>query len=119
LTSVLTRSRLLLYAAIGWTIAILIGCLLPGNGLPDLTNKDKDLHFAIFALFGFLWRLTGRSTWWVIGVGIAYGYGIEVIQGLATFLHRSYDLYDALADAVGTLLGVGLALIALKVMKEK
>jgi len=117
LTSVLNQSRLLVYAAIGWTVAIFIGCFLPSNGLPDLTNKDKWLHFAIFALFGFLWRIAGRSTWWVVGVGTAYGYGIEVIQGLATFLHRSYDLYDALADAIGTLLGVGLALIVLKVMK--
>ena len=113
----LTQSRLLVYAAIGWTVAILIGCLMPSSGLPDLTNKDKWLHFGIFALFGFLWRLTGRSTWWVIGVGIAYGYGIEVLQGIATFLHRSYDLYDAFADAVGTLIGVGLALLLLKVMK--
>lgn len=113
----LTQTRLLLYAAIGWTVAIFIGCLLPSNGLPDLTNKDKWLHFGIFALFGFLWRLTGRSTGWVIGVGIAYGYGIEVVQGLATFLHRSYDFYDALADAAGTLIGVGLALLFLKAIK--
>lgn len=113
-----TQSRLLFYAAIGWSVVMLIGCLWPSSGLPtDLTIRDKWLHTAIFIGFGFLWRLTGRSTGWVIGVGLAYGYFIEVVQGLATFLHRSYDLYDALADALGVLIGVGLALILLKVVR--
>lgn len=96
---------------------MLIGCLWPSAGLSEeLTTNDKWLHVGIFTAFGFLWRLTGRSSLWVIGVGIAYGYGIEIMQGLITFLHRSYDLYDALADAVGTLIGVATALLLLKLV---
>lgn len=110
-------TQLLYYAALGWTLAIFIGCSMPSNGLPDLTNSDKWLHGGIFLLFGLLWRLTGRSTGWVIGVGFAYGYLIEVYQGLMTFLMRSYDIYDALADAAGTVIGVGIALVILRVIK--
>lgn len=112
------RYRLFYYAAIVWSVIIFIGCSLPSNGLPDITHKDKWMHVGIFVLFGLLWRLAGRTTGWVIGVGIAYGYLIEVFQGLsASLIHRSYDLYDALADAAGTVLGVGLALLLLKIMK--
>lgn len=111
------RPQLLYYAALGWTLAIFIGCSMPSNGIPDLTNKDKWIHAGIFAGFGLLWRLTGRSSWWVIGAGIAYGYLIEVWQGLMTIIHRSYDLYDALADAAGTVVGVGVAILILRAVK--
>jgi len=114
---VLNRYRIMQLLALGWSLAIFIGCSLPGNGIPDLTNKDKWIHAGVFVGFGLLWRLSGRSAGWVITAGIAYGYLIEVYQGVMPFIHRSYDLYDALADAVGTVLGVGLAWLVLKLMK--
>ena len=95
-----------------------IGCSWPSAGLSDdLTTNDKWLHIGIFVLFGFLWRLASRSSLWVIGAGVAYGYAIEVYQGLMPIINRSYDLLDALADAIGTILGVGLALLFLRVVK--
>lgn len=116
---VLTQSRLLLYAAIGWTVIMFIGCSWPSSGLStDLTTNDKWLHAGIFMAFGFLWRLTGRSSLWVIIAGIAYGYLIEVYQLLMPIINRSYDLLDALADAVGTLAGVGLAVLFLRVIQK-
>ena len=112
------QSRLLLYAAIIWTVIMFIGCSWPSAGLSDdLTTNDKWLHIGIFAGFGFLWRVAGRSTLWVIGAGVAYGYLIEVYQWLMPIINRSYDLLDALADAVGTLIGVGLALLVLTVVR--
>nr|WP_235985498.1 VanZ family protein [Spirosoma utsteinense] len=109
---------MLYYAAIGWTVAIFIGCSIPGDGLPHaFTGKDKLMHVSIFMLFGFLWRQLGYSVWKVLLAGVAYGLLIEVWQGIMP-LNRSFDLYDALADTVGTLIGIGLAWGVTKVVGE-
>jgi VanZ family protein len=107
--TVMNRATLLYYAAIGWTITMFIGCSLPGEELPDMSGgRDKWLHIIIFVGFGLLWRLTGRSAWWVIIAGTLYGILIEIWQALMP-LGRSGDVYDAIGDTVGTLIGVLLA----------
>jgi VanZ family protein len=101
-----SRQKLLFWAAIGWTVAIFIACSLPNKGLPDLSsNRDKWSHLAVFAVFGALWVWAGRKVGWVIAVGVAYGILIEIWQGIMP-LGRSCDLFDALADGVGVVLGV-------------
>ena len=115
----MNRKKLLYYAAIGWTLAIFVGCSIPGDGLPHaLTNKDKLLHVAIFSLFGYLWRRMGYSVWSVLLAGAAYGLLIEIWQGVMP-INRSFDLYDALADTVGTVLGLGLAGVITKVESQR
>jgi VanZ family protein len=114
----MNRTKLLYYAAIGWTVAIFIGCSIPGDGLPHaLTQSDKVMHLGIFLLFSILWRLAGYSSWRVIGAGIIYGMLIEVWQGVMP-LNRSFDLYDALADTVGTLIGIGLVWLMGKLARK-
>ena len=114
----MTRSRFLYLLALGWTIIIFIGCSLPGSGIPDPHGRDKWLHAIIFFLYGLLWRLAGRSVAWVLLTGFAYGYLIEVWQGLTNaFLERDYDIYDFWADAAGTVVGVLVAVVLVKVVK--
>jgi VanZ family protein len=114
----MNQTKLLYYAAIGWTIAIFIGCSIPGDGLPHaFTSRDKVMHIGIFLLFGFLWRQLGRTIWWVLMAGAAYGMLIEIWQGVMP-INRSFDLYDALADTVGTLLGIGLAEVVSRVVRK-
>ncbi len=105
----MNQTKLLYYAAIGWTVAIFIGCSIPGDGLPyEISNTDKLMHISIFLVFGFLWRWLGYNALVVLLAGVVYGFLIEVWQGVMP-INRSYDLYDALADTVGTILGIGLA----------
>nr|WP_293837600.1 VanZ family protein [uncultured Arsenicibacter sp.] len=97
--------------AILWTAIMFIGCAWPGNGMPSIDNFDKFEHLAIFALFAWLWLRAGRSVTWVLIAGVVYGMGIEVFQGAFPVLKRSFDLYDGVADAVGTILGILVAQI--------
>ena len=109
--------RLFRLAAIGWAVIILTGCLTPGPNIPHaLTLYDKLIHVAIFVPFGFLWVLTGYRPGWVLLAGLLYGGFIEILQGLLP-IHRTADFWDAVADLVGTLVGVGLAWVFAKVVR--
>jgi VanZ family protein len=111
-------TKLLYYAAISWTVAIFIGCSMPGDGLPyEVSNRDKLIHISIFLIFGFLWRMLGYRVLVVLLAGAVYGFLIEVWQGVMP-INRSYDLYDALADTVGTILGIGLAELVKRVISR-
>ena len=100
--------------AVAWTVLIVVACLVPGSSLPGVTfvpfSVDKWVHVGMFVGFGALWLAAcpGR-TWAVVGWGLALAVAIEVWQG-ALPIGRSPDPFDALADAVGLALGVGLAL---------
>jgi VanZ family protein len=107
----LTRQNVIYWLAIGWTIAIFVACSWPSSGMPNMSNTDKWGHAGVFAIFGILWVWSGRKPGWVIGIGIVYGMLIEIWQGVMP-LGRSFDWYDGLADAVGVLLGVGLAIVS-------
>ena len=113
------RTKLLYYAAVAWTIAIFIGCSIPGNGLPpSLTTEDKVMHALIFLGFGYLWCRAGYGLWSVLLAGVGYGLLTEIWQGIMP-INRSFDLYDVLADTVGTILGIGLAWVTKKVVSRK
>ena len=104
----LNRYRLL---AVLWTLAIFIGCSLPGVEFPEapVVQTDKLLHFGAFFGFGWLWMLALRHRparhWWVLAGGILFGVFTEVYQGIMP-LGRLFDPFDALADAVGVLAAV-------------
>jgi glycopeptide antibiotics resistance protein len=112
-----TFKSVIFWLALGWTIIIAIGCLLPGGPKPvtDITNFDKIEHLLIFGGFGFLWRLTGRQAGWVFLVGITYGMLLEVLQYLLP-IDRSFDLIDAVANTIGVLIGLGAATLLKKLM---
>jgi VanZ family protein len=112
-----SKTKLIYYMALAWTIIIFIGCSLPGNELPDLSSgRDKWTHIAIFLPFGLLWRAAGRSNVWVLIAGIVYGSLIEIWQGIMP-IGRSCDLLDAVADAAGVVVGLAVAWGLGKVVK--
>ncbi len=105
----MNRTKIVYYAALGWTLAIFVGCSIPGNSLSHaFTSRDKLLHVVIFMLFSYLWRRVGYGVWGVLLAGIAYGLLTEIWQGVMP-INRSFDSYDVFADAVGTVLGIGVA----------
>ncbi len=102
--------------AVLWTVAILIACSVPGPALPETPQLslsiDKWIHVAMFIGFGGLWSLAAPGRGWaVFAAGVAYAVGIELWQG-ALPIGRSPDPFDALADVVGLVAGVGLAALA-------
>jgi hypothetical protein len=90
-----------------WTLVILIACSLPGKSLPaaPVIGFDKVVHLGLFCVWIVLWTLAthGKDKLCVLG-GIAYGLALEYYQQLLPF-DRSFDWWDAVADAAGILLG--------------
>ncbi len=108
------------WPAIIWLILSTIAFCLPGQALPDekwfrIPYFDKWIHVILLSVMIFFWCLpffyrdsiklsTTKLLLW-IAVGF-FGYGIlmEFIQHY--FIpHRSFDVGDIAADAVGCLIG--------------
>ena len=103
------------FIAIIWTLLIFIGCFTPGKDIPkvDVPLIDKWVHLVLFGGFTFLWLCTRpardlKSLTAMFLIAVALGSFIELMQGLLTFLGRSMELMDAVADSVGGLFGIGL-----------
>lgn len=91
-----------------WSLLILAGCTLPGDSIRQLAvfTPDKVLHFAAFFGYALLWRWSGASARVVLLSGLGFALFIEAWQHLLP-IGRFADPYDALADAVGLLVGLG------------
>jgi VanZ family protein len=107
--------------AMAWTALILVLCLTPSEWFPrpeshgprliNIPHFDKIIHATLFAVFGLLWTwaiVSPRRWAGVLIAGLLLALGTEVLQAIP-FIHRDPDLFDGLADGVGTFLGVGLA----------
>ncbi len=98
------------YLAFAVTLFILIACSWPGKEMPPVFGfHDKIAHFLAFGVWAFCWQAAfGRYRQTLIA-GILYGIFIEIVQGyiLPESFHRSFDWYDALADSIGVLMGLG------------
>jgi VanZ family protein len=112
--------------AIIWTLLIFIACFIPGNEIPDVHIPliDKWVHFVLFGGFTLLWllaypALSIRKLFWVALSGCLFGWLVEELQGLLSFLGRSKDLMDIYADALGAVLGVFLFYICAVVASKR
>ena len=93
-------------AAVALSLVVLFAPHAPSeHAIPHL---DKVVHASLFALLAATtrWRFGSRA--WLLSAVLAYGGLSEVIQDLA-LPSRDGDVRDALADAVGALLGWWLA----------
>lgn len=103
--------------SIVWTLCILIGCLLPGRDLPEVTFKisDKAIHFVIYFLlsvftyYGWMKQNTYQSLHRntilkIVLLTSSYGFIVEILQHILT-TDRHFDLYDALANSTGAIAG--------------
>ena len=102
--------------ALGWSIAILIGCSIPGTDIPqvdfNLFEEDKIIHFSLFFVFGWLWMAAlsqplPKRILLVCLSGLFYAGMTEVYQGWLPW-DRTPDPMDALANAMGLFAGIGL-----------
>jgi VanZ family protein len=93
--------------AILWTIIIFILCTLPSDEAAKIgSNNDKINHLIAFAGFVFFWLFHTNITRLIIGIGIFYGFFIEVWQYfLPESFHRGFELMDAAADTLGCVVG--------------
>ena len=102
-----------LLLAIAWAAVIFYLSSQPGIDMPLLfPGQDKLFHLIAFGLLGFLLMGTLKATssgyrtmqvWIVVGLVASYGVLDEFHQYFVP--GRSVEIYDALADAAGGLLG--------------
>ncbi len=106
-------------AAICWTLFIAYLCLIKSKNFSrfetfDLEHKDKYVHFTFYLFFTILWYKyivrystdAVKTKWLVFCIAIAYGIGIEILQGTIDSIGRSADIYDVLANTTGSLFGL-------------
>lgn len=99
--------------AFAWTLLIFIGCFTPAHEIPkvDVPFIDKWTHLVLFGIFSFLWLcaypvITVKRGLVLFLITTVLGSFIELMQGALSFLGRSMELMDAIADAVGGAIGV-------------
>jgi VanZ family protein len=110
-----------MWPALLWALFILALCGLPGSAIPELSfldwlKPDKIIHLVLFGVLSFLLikglngyysssiQATNAKTFAVI-VSSLYGVIVEILQEYF-FEDRHGDMFDAIADALGALLGV-------------
>lgn len=108
-----------LIGAIVWALIIMVLTLTPGEAVPDVSLFDYDKlgHGFIFFVLSFLLikgtyenlQTTSRAGNAVL-IGVVtsafYGFLIEIIQSFIP--GRSMDVYDAVANVIGSILGLSL-----------
>jgi VanZ family protein len=109
-----------IWPALLWAVFVLILCGFPGNKLPELTflqwlKPDKIVHLFLFGvqcyllIRGFRKQNEFSSVYKnaiviSIVVTISFGALVEVMQSYI-FVHRSGDVRDAIANAIGAFTG--------------
>lgn len=97
-----------LFLAIATTIGIAVLSLAKMEGVESsVFNYDKFLHAFAYCTLSFFWLSAINKTGQIILVSIIcviYGIIIEILQMVLTN-YRSGDLYDALANTSGVLIG--------------
>jgi VanZ family protein len=103
------------WLALSYFVLISVLFFLPGSALPEsewLTEIDFDkfVHVCIFAGLLFIWRSAFNLdaeyyTAYLFLAALLYGFLVEVIQ-LKWIPNRSFDLYDVIADSLGSFLGL-------------
>jgi hypothetical protein len=98
-----------------WTFLILLACTWPGKDIPaaPIVGFDKLVHAGLFIVWTILWTLVypQKAALFVL-LGMSYGLGLEFYQQLLPF-DRTFDWWDAVADAVGVLIGFGFKTIVI------
>ena len=96
--------------SIFYTIALTILSLIPLKDLPNLNTgfDDKIGHFLFYAILCMTWFLSfhslkiKRSLFAATAFSILFGLIIELLQGEVSY-YRTTDVYDFLANTLGTL----------------
>jgi len=103
-----------------WAFIILVLCGMPGDKIPEMTflqwlKPDKIVHLFLFGVLSYLMLkgfykqttfnvLNKNAIVYALILSIAYGCLVEFLQS-TIFIHRSGDIRDAIANALGALIG--------------
>lgn len=104
-----------------WTILILVACTWPGKDIPEapVGGFDKIVHIGMFVGWAILWLSVLPSRMLpVVVTGMFYGVALEFYQQLLPF-SRTFDWWDALADAVGVIIGYGFTVLILNRYRQR
>lgn len=116
---------ILFVIALLWTSIVLYLCLVQSNDLPviNFPNLDKCIHTFFHFVFTFVWFLFFYKQLKLDSIfkpllisfvmSVVFGIGIEILQGLVTAT-RSADVMDGVANLVGAVLAVLLAIVCNK-----
>lgn len=114
------------WTAFLWTLLILFLSFKSPSKLPNITipNADKVVHFMFYFVFVVLWcryLFFLKKTKMIhfillVAVAVIVGILIEIGQGYFT-INRQADIYDAIANSLGSIVGVFISSVLLN--KEK
>nr|WP_303648772.1 VanZ family protein [Haloarchaeobius litoreus] len=102
--------------AVGWGTVVLVASLVDPPGAATATTgpfgvlaADKWQHGLAYAVLGglvarALGRRTARAALLAVGVAVAVGFGVELLQSFVPW--RTASLVDGAANAVGAVVGV-------------
>ena len=102
-----------------WTayvLLLIVGSLAPVDlhGAPE--QSDKVIHFLAYGMLVLLWpEAWVRSFMAMFGFAAGLGFFLEIAQGMLP-TGRFMDLWDALANAAGAGLGVGVVMLWPRIM---
>jgi len=94
-----------------WTILIIIALSVPGKSLPSVSilDFDKYIHAGLFFVLTILWLAaladrTALRAIVIVSLIILFSFASELYQEMLPF-DRTADIFDAIADSVGALVG--------------
>lgn len=105
-----------------WSALVLVAIGVPGSYFPQpvsflsLLSPDKIVHLLLFSPLAVLLRhtfvsanaptlLKTHSGWFAFLFGTVFGISTELLQ-YSIFIGRNGNVYDAIADTVGIVLGI-------------
>ena len=100
--------------AFGWTLLTLYLSLISARtatkfNIWDFAGVDKLAHLVFYAVFSFLWSMSFRENKehkkFVLFFSVSFGILMEICQ-FYLFNGRSFELYDILANIIGSFAGV-------------
>ena len=113
----LSEPKTLLSIGIVYTILITVALLSPVAEIRDvgITFLDKLIHVLLHLILSYIWltyvfsgdnyHISFRTLFVVLGICFCYGVVIEASQHWFT-LSRKFDLYDIIANGIGSLIGL-------------
>ena len=103
-------SRFHRLAWVSYALALVVSSLIPVDFSQAPEHSDKIMHAAAYCLLVLFWPPAWlRSAGVMLGLAAGLGLALEIAQGILP-TGRYMDPWDALANALGACLGLGLML---------
>ena len=111
-----------LMMGMAWAVIVIVFSLMPRGVMPHLfiTVKDLVLHFVAYMTMAFFWTMGSRSkrgpykpALLSLAVGLALEYGQAAMN-----LGRTFSIHDLIANALGMLFGLSIAIALRQFLKR-